>query len=126
MKILFGHESELNDLLALPQAVVCCHSTRSAYSRRTILVLTELEREFPAVKFHALDADPEPAQPFMATYQVVALPTVIYFRYGQLTEFFIGERSKKSWQKILNSVLNAPVSVTQNEILFSKQPKQLT
>jgi thioredoxin-like negative regulator of GroEL len=107
MKTLFGHESELDELAALPQALVCCHSTRSAYSRRTLQVLTELEPEFPAVTFCALDADPESAQPFLATYQVVALPTVIYFRRGQLTELFIGERSKKSWQKILNSVLNA-------------------
>lgn len=107
MKTLLGHESEINALAVVPAALVCCHSTRSAYSRRTIQVLTELEPEFPAVQFCALDADPEAAQPCLALHHVVALPSVLYFRRGQLAEFFVGDRSKPSWQKILNSVFNA-------------------
>ena len=90
-----------------PGALVCFHSTRSAYSRRTIQVLSELAAEFPAVKFCAFDADPEPAQPLLAEQHVVALPTVIYFRHGQPSVCFVGERTNSSWQKILTSVFTA-------------------
>jgi hypothetical protein len=107
MKNIFNHESQWKELMACPHSVVCCHSTRSAYSRRTIQVLTELESEFPTVTFFALDADVVAALPFLQSHQVVALPTVIYFRQGQLTEFFVGERSLKSWQKILALAFSA-------------------
>jgi hypothetical protein len=76
-------------------AVVCFHSTRSAYSRRTVQILTVAKRNFPAAEFCLVDADRLGLLSLLVEFKVVGLPTILVFRSGGQVESLVGERSEK-------------------------------
>src|ERR1035438_6128443 len=90
-------ETEFRSLVKGQQiAVVCFHSTRSAYSRRTVQILMAVERDLPAAEFCLADADQEAFLPLLGEFQVVGLPTILLFRSGTRAEYLVGERSQTS------------------------------
>ena len=86
--------------------VVCFHSPRSTYSRRTVATLQEIAPQFPQVAFGLADADTHEFEQLANRCAIVALPTVVLFR-GQDTVMFLGERSATSWIKLLENWLPA-------------------
>ncbi len=90
-----------------PLVLVCFHSRRSAYSRRTMKLLKELEADCSRVCFCALDADQDELVSLLLELRVVGLPTILIFRTGSPAEMLVGERSRKVFGSLLNSILNA-------------------
>jgi thioredoxin-like negative regulator of GroEL len=83
-----------------PAPVVCFHSRLSAYSRRTVATLLEIEPQFPSAAFGLADVDRHNFAELVRHYSIVALPTVILFRGGGNIVMFLGEHSAKSWTKL--------------------------
>ena len=99
-------ETQLRAVLRNGNAVlVCFHSTRSAYSRRTVKILAEIAEDFQMVEFYLLDADRENFLPLLAEFRVVGLPTISFFRAGVRGGCLIGERSEKALAILLESLL---------------------
>jgi|SRR5580658_10505963 hypothetical protein len=84
---------------------VCFHSPFSAYSRRTVATLSEIEPQFASVAFGLADVDGHDFSQLTSRYAIVALPTVILFRGNGQTVLFSGERTAKSWIKLLENWL---------------------
>jgi thioredoxin-like negative regulator of GroEL len=88
------------------QVLVCFHSTRSAYSRRTLQCLRALEPDFPNLNIQLVDVDQIQFEPLMRRLVVVAVPTLMVLRDGQCIGLLVGERSQKVFGSLLNSILN--------------------
>ena len=82
-------------------AVVCFHSPRSAYSRRTVKLLEKLQHDFQTSDFWLLDADLDGFLPTLLGLGVVGLPTILVFRPGEGTDRLVGERSEKTLKALL-------------------------
>ena len=106
--ITLQDEIEFEDLMETrPLVLVCFHSTRSAYSRRTMQHLHELEPEFLQLKFYTVDVDRIEFVLLVHRFAVVAIPTLILFGDGRRADFLVGERSQKTFSSLLNSFLNS-------------------
>lgn len=82
--------------------VICFHSPYSAYSRRTVAILQQIAPQFSAAAFGLANVDGDCFQELIQRHAIVALPTVIAFRGRGNTVAFLGERSEKSWVKLLD------------------------
>ena len=106
--ITLQDEIEFEDLIhSRPLVLVCFHSPRSAYSRRTMQCLHALEPEFPQWGFYSVDVDQIVFLLLTHRFAVVAIPTLILFRDCRRAGFMVGERSQKAFRSLLNAILNA-------------------
>jgi thioredoxin-like negative regulator of GroEL len=101
-----NNESELRAVTSdAKTAVICFHSPRSTYSRRTIEMLTEAERDFAPAQFYLVDGDADALAPVLRELKVVGLPTALIYRDGVHAKTLVGERSKKALSAMLAQCL---------------------
>jgi len=99
-------ESELRAVIGGEKtAIVCFHSTRSAYSRRTVKILSGVESKFAPAAFWLVDADVDAFMRLLWEFDVVALPTIVIFCRAFQARTLIGERSERSFVTILEKYL---------------------
>jgi hypothetical protein len=103
MEIIQDKEHFRRFIAVNPSAVVCFHSPFSAYSRRMVQCLADMEKDFAPIAFGSFDVDAGDAGELVRGFAIVALPSVLWFRGGELFFFLCGERSAKSLEKILRS-----------------------
>jgi len=95
-------ESELRAVIDGPNTtIICFHSTRSAYSRRLVQILAEIEGELSGAEICLVDADAAVFLPLLVEFDVVGLPTIQIFCNGTQVKKLVGERSRKSLLGIL-------------------------
>ena len=73
--------------------LVIFHSVYSAYSRRSLALLKELEPEFWNARFASVDVDTEGE--LTLQHGVQGIPALVIYRGGTRVAFFMGERSEK-------------------------------
>ena len=74
-------------------AFVLFHSPYSAYSRRSLALLLELEPQFPTVRFGSLDVDGH--VDLARLHGIGSIPAFVIYRGGEKRAHFIGERREK-------------------------------
>ena len=66
-------------------------------------ILVELEREYPSLRFLKLNVDENPATP--RNYQILQVPTLIFFRAGEADRTIVGAKPKAALVKELEAYL---------------------
>ena len=82
--------------------LVIFHSEYSAYSRRSLALLKELEPEFWNARFASVDVDTEGE--LTLQHGIQGIPAFVLYRRGKKVAFFMGERSEK---RLLKTITNA-------------------
>jgi hypothetical protein len=83
------------------RAVVCFHSPHSAYSRRTLQVLRELEPQFPSFKFGVVDVDCPTTNPLLPEFNIYGIPATCVFGSDAKVFRYVGELRTKAALKLL-------------------------
>jgi len=83
------------------RAVVCFHSPHSAYSRRTLQRLHELEPQFPSFKFGVVDVDRPATTPLLSEFQIYGIPATCVFRPAAEVFRYVGELREQAACKLL-------------------------
>ena len=71
---------DFDAVLAGGHAVVCFHSPHSAYSRRMLQLLRQLEPQFPLFRFGAVDVDCLTTTPWLSKFNIYGIPATCAFR----------------------------------------------
>lgn len=66
-------------------------------------ILDELEKEYPSVKFVKVDTNDQPG--LAAAQGIMGLPTLQFFRGGQIVKAFTGAKPKNALKKVLDSLV---------------------
>jgi thioredoxin 1 len=67
-------------------------------------IIDELAKEYAAkVKVRKLNTDENPE--IAGRYQVMSIPTILFFRNGQVVEKLVGARPKRQFKEIIDSLL---------------------
>jgi len=94
-----------------PFAVVCFHSSFSAYSRRTLAALLEIEPLFPFIAFSRVDVDLADFGEVTNKLEIAGLPCVIAVARGHAGALvgratWMGERSAAKFYELIEAYVS--------------------
>ena len=67
-------------------------------------VLTNLEHDFPSIRFYHIDADAH--HDLVQHYQITSIPCLLIFQQGQKLAEITGVKSQNTLEQIIKGILN--------------------